>query len=47
MSAVPVVTDVLVSPSSVVTECFDGVSLDSDSDSEFAESQPFSFSEEE
>ena len=30
VSAVLVVTDVLVSPSSVVTECWDGVCLDSD-----------------
>ena len=36
-----VVTDVLACPSSVVTECWDGVSLDSDW--EFVE-QSFSFS---
>ena len=42
VSAVLVVTDVLVSPSSVVTECWDGVSLDSDW--EFVEPQSFSFS---
>ena len=28
VSALPVVTDVLVSPSSVVTECYEDVSLD-------------------
>ena len=39
---VPVVTDVLVSPSSVVTEFCDGVSLDSDR--EFVEPQSSSFS---
>ena len=42
VSAVLVVTDVLVSPSSVVTDCWDGVSLDSDW--EFVEPQSFSFS---
>ena len=42
VSAVPVVTDVLVSPSSVVTECYEDVSLDSDWD--FVEPQFFSFS---
>ena len=34
--------DVLVSPSAVVTECYEDVSLDSDW--EFVEPQPFSFS---
>ena len=42
VSAVLVVSDVLVSPSSVVTECFDDVSLDLDR--EFLESLSFSFS---
>ena len=41
LSSVPAVSDVLVSPS-VVTECFDDVSLDLDW--EFVESQSFSFS---
>ena len=40
-SAVPVVTDVPVSPSSVVTECFEDVSLDPDW--EFVEPQSFFF----
>ena len=40
--AVPVVSDVLVSPSSVVTECWDGVSLGSAW--EFVEPQSFSLS---
>ena len=39
VSVVPVVSDVHVSPSSVVTECFDDVSLDPDR--EFVESQSF------
>ena len=42
MPAVPVVTDVLVSPSSVVTEFCDGVSLGSDW--EFVEPQSSSSS---
>ena len=42
VSAVLVVTDVLVSPSSVDTECYENVSLDSDW--EFVEPRPFSFS---
>ena len=44
MSAVLVVIDVLVSPSSVVTECWGGVSLDSDW--EFVEPRSFSCSNE-
>ena len=44
VSAVPVVSDVLASPSSVVTECFDDVSLDPDW--EFVESQSFFFLQE-
>ena len=40
VSALPLVTDVLVSPSSVVTECYEGVSVDSDW--EFVEPQSFS-----
>ena len=43
VSAVLVVTDVSVSPSSVVTECYEDVSLDSDW--EFVEPQSFSFSQ--
>ena len=42
VSAVPVVTDVVVSLSSVVTECYEDVSLDSDW--EFVQPQFFSFS---
>ena len=42
VSAVLVVSDALVSPSSLMTECFDEVSLDLDW--EFVESQSFSFS---
>ena len=42
VSAVLVVSDVLVSLSSVATECFDDVSLDPDW--EFVESQSFAFS---
>ena len=42
MSAVLFVSDVLVSPSSVVTGCYEDVSLDSDW--EFVEPQSFSFS---
>ena len=41
VSAVLVVTDVLVSPSSVDTECYENVSLDSDW--EFVEPRPFFF----
>ena len=43
VSALPVVTDVLVSSSSVVTECYEEVSVDSDW--EFVEPQSFSFSQ--
>ena len=42
VSAVPVVTGVLVSPSSDVTKCYEDASLDSDR--EFVEPQSFSFS---